>query len=134
MSLKVIPVSFRRLAANIKRGIASNGKFCVCEIGSCIIIVKGSCGFCRKKTVPEMPMAKATGIPITRKMINRINTSSIFPVLLTPGIKVYDRRVTGRIPALYHRVPNSRLKTEQPQPERLPVTIRFNMRGTGPVS
>ncbi len=88
MSLWVRPVSFMRFAAKMKSGIASSGKFCVCEIASWMVMVKGSCPvYCRKKKVPEMPIANATGIPIARKTMNMIVTSSILSILPTPAAR-----------------------------------------------
>jgi hypothetical protein len=44
---------------------------------SWIGIVEGSSGCCRKKTQPEMPMAKATGIPMSSRTVNAMTTQSI---------------------------------------------------------
>jgi hypothetical protein len=40
-------------------------------------MVNGSVGCCIKKTNPEIPIAKATGIPSIRKIANKKNTSNI---------------------------------------------------------
>ena len=40
-------------------------------------IVNGNVGCWRKKAMPEIPKAKATGIPISIKRKNRINTNVI---------------------------------------------------------
>lgn len=36
-----------------------------------------------------MPIAKATGMPITRKIMNKIKTNSIFSILLTSILFLY---------------------------------------------
>jgi hypothetical protein len=74
----VIPAPFIRLPASINIGIASNAKFCDWETESCMGIVIGRLGFCRKKINPDIPIAKATGIPVRRNNINAHMTNSIF--------------------------------------------------------
>jgi hypothetical protein len=43
-------------------------------------IVIGRLGFCRKNINPDMPIAKATGIPVRRNNINTHNTNSILKI------------------------------------------------------
>ena len=57
-------------------GTASSAKFCVSEMVSWIGMVEGSSGCCRKNTQPEMPMANATGIPISSSTANATSTQS----------------------------------------------------------
>jgi hypothetical protein len=63
-SLRVIPAPFIRLPASINMGTARSAKFCDWETESCMGIVIGRFRFCRKNIKPDMPMAKATGIPV----------------------------------------------------------------------
>ncbi len=73
-----MPVSFIRLPAKINMGIASRAKFCVSERTSCTGMVKGRMPpCCRKKVKPEMPMAKATGIPVSNRTAKTISTKVI---------------------------------------------------------
>ena len=73
----VMPELFMKLPARMNSGTASSAKFCVCVIVSCTGIVGGSSGCCRKKTVPEMPIANATGMPINSSTAKTRSTSSI---------------------------------------------------------
>jgi hypothetical protein len=45
-------------------------------------MVMGKLGFCRKKINPDIPIAKATGIPVRRNNINAHITNSILRILL----------------------------------------------------
>ena len=77
MSRWVMPDSLRRLPANMKRGMASSTKLCVWVRGSCTGMLDGRVGWEKKKTVPAMPMAKQTGIPMSINMKKVANTSVI---------------------------------------------------------
>ena len=59
-----MPELLRKLPARMKSGTGKQRKFCVSVTVSWIGMVAGSSGCCRKKSAPEMPIAKATGIPI----------------------------------------------------------------------
>ena len=48
-------------------GTASSAKFCVSVTVSWIGMVDGSSGCCRKNSAPEMPIAKATGMPMQQQ-------------------------------------------------------------------
>jgi hypothetical protein len=76
-SSRVIPEWLRKLPAMMKSGMASSAKFCVCDTVSWIGMVEGSSGCCRKKTQPEMPIANATGMPMTSSTRNAITTQVI---------------------------------------------------------
>src|SRR5262245_35490107 len=75
--LWVMPELFMKFPARMNSGIASSAKFCVSVTVSWIGMVKGSSGCCRKNTVPEMPMANATGIPRSSRTVNTTRTVSI---------------------------------------------------------
>jgi hypothetical protein len=49
-------------------------------------MVIGRLGFCRKKINPDIPIAKATGIPVRRNNINAHMTNSILKIPLTPTL------------------------------------------------
>ncbi len=72
-----MPVSFSRLPASTNSGMASSMKLCVPESTSCTGIVSGRLPCCRKNAMPEMPNAKATGIPMSMNAANRMITSSM---------------------------------------------------------
>jgi hypothetical protein len=76
----VIPAPFIRLPARINIGTASNAKFCAWETVSCMGMVIGRLGFCRKKINPDIPIAKATGIPVRRNNKNAHITNSILKI------------------------------------------------------
>ena len=72
-----MPELFIKLPARMNSGTASSAKFCVSVMVSWIGMVDGSSGCCRKNTQPEMPMANATGMPISSRTVKAIRTSSI---------------------------------------------------------
>ena len=76
-SSRVMPEWLRKLPAMMKSGIASSAKFCVCETVSWIGMVEGSSGCCRKNTQPAMPMANATGMPMTSSSAKATTTQII---------------------------------------------------------
>jgi hypothetical protein len=76
-SCSVIPDLFITLPATMNSGTASSAKFCVCDTVTCIGIVNGNSECWRKNSVPEMPMAKATGMPISNKTPKAMATMSI---------------------------------------------------------
>ena len=67
-----------KLPASTKSGTASSAKFCVSVIVSCTGMVEGSSGCWKKNTRPEMPIAKATGMPISIRIVKAIRTSVIY--------------------------------------------------------
>jgi hypothetical protein len=73
-SSRVMPEWLRKLPAMMKSGIASSAKFCVCDTVSWIGMVEGSSGCCRKNTQPAMPIANATGMPMTSSTAKAIAT------------------------------------------------------------
>ena len=73
----VMPALFIRLPARMKSGTASSAKFCVSVMVSWIGMVEGSSGCWRKNTQPEMPMANATGMPISNSTVNATSTQII---------------------------------------------------------
>ena len=75
--LCVMPELLRKLPARMNSGTASSAKFCVSVTVSWIGMVGGSSGCCRKNSAPEMPMAKATGMPISNSTVNAMRTISI---------------------------------------------------------
>ena len=75
--LCVMPELLRKLPARMNSGTASSAKFCVSVTVSWIGMVEGSSGCCRKNSVPEMPMAKATGMPISSSTVKAMRTISI---------------------------------------------------------
>ncbi len=75
--LWVMPELLRKLPARMKSGTASSAKFCVSVTVSWIGMVAGSSGCCRKNSAPEMPIAKATGMPIRRSTVKAMRTMSI---------------------------------------------------------
>jgi hypothetical protein len=78
----VIPAPFIRLPARINIGTARSAKFCVWEIESCMGMVIGRLRCCRKNRNPDIPIAKATGIPVRRNNVNTHTTNSILEILL----------------------------------------------------
>ena len=72
-----MPELLRKLPARMNSGTASSAKFCVSVTVSWIGMVAGSSGCCRKKSAPEMPIAKATGMPISRSTVKAMRTISI---------------------------------------------------------
>jgi hypothetical protein len=68
------------LPASINIGTASNAKFCAWETVSCMGMVIGRLGFCRKNINPDIPIAKATGIPVRRNNANAHMTNSILKI------------------------------------------------------
>src|SRR5688572_26147306 len=73
----VIPALFIRLPARMNIGTARSAKFCVSVTVSWIGMVEGSSGCWRKNTQPEMPIANATGMPISRKTVKATRTQII---------------------------------------------------------
>ena len=69
-----MPELLRKLPARMNSGTASSAKFCVSVTASWIGIVEGSSGCCRKNTLPEMPIANATGMPSSRRTVKTIRT------------------------------------------------------------
>jgi len=47
-------------------------------------MVIGRLGVCRKNKNPDIPIAKATGIPVRRNNTNAHTTNSILEILLRP--------------------------------------------------
>jgi hypothetical protein len=69
-------------------GTASKAKFWVWEIESCMGMVIGRFEFCRKNMNPDIPMAKAIGIPVRSNKRKTQLTKSILKKLLPGGLKV----------------------------------------------
>ncbi len=76
-SFSVMPEWFMKLPASTNSGTASSAKFCVSVIVSCTGMVEGNSGCWKKNTRPEMPIAKATGMPISIRIVKAIRTSVI---------------------------------------------------------
>ena len=72
-----MPDLFMKLPAMMNSGTASRAKFCVCVIVSWIGMVDGSSGCSRKNRAPDIPMANATGMPMTSRMTKAQATSSM---------------------------------------------------------
>ena len=70
----VMPELLRKLPARMNSGTASSAKFCVSVTVSWIGMVIGNSGCCRKNSTPEMPIAKATGMPISSRTVNAMRT------------------------------------------------------------
>ena len=76
-----MPELLRKLPARMNSGTASRAKFCVSVTVSWIGMVNGSSGCCRKNSVPEMPMANATGMPISSSTVKAMRTISMaYPI------------------------------------------------------
>ena len=58
----------------MNRGMASMEMLWTWVKGSCAMCVSGKWVFNRKNTIPDAPIANATGTPITRKIRNTIKT------------------------------------------------------------
>ena len=58
-------------------GTARSAKFCACVSGICTMMVAGRLLCCTKNSAPEMPTAKAIGMPTIRKTINAMKTISM---------------------------------------------------------
>ena len=77
--LVVMPELLRKLPARMNSGTASRAKFCVSVTVTWIGMVAGNSGCCRKNSVPEMPMAKAIGMPSSSRTVKAIRTISMGP-------------------------------------------------------
>ncbi len=75
-SRPVMPLSFIRCPASTKKGTASSGKLWLIVAIFCTPMDIGMIGSVRKKTKPEMPMAKATGAPMTMSTTKTAESSS----------------------------------------------------------
>ncbi len=74
-----MPAWFMKFPDRMNSGTARRAKFCVWETASWMGIVNGNSGYWRKKSVPAIPMAKATGIPSRIRTTKAHDTSSINP-------------------------------------------------------
>ena len=73
----VIPVAFMRLPAITKNGTASSGNDCVELIIFWTATSKGMKGSTTKKTIPEIPIVNAIGIPARSNSVKTIPIASI---------------------------------------------------------
>ena len=90
----VMPELLRKLPARMNSGTASSAKFCVSVTVSWIGMVIGSSGCCRKNSTPEMPIANATGMPISSRIVNAMSTISMGPLQHVHGLVF--RRLAAR--------------------------------------
>jgi hypothetical protein len=73
----VIPVSFIRLPAKIKNGIARKVNDCVWATTRWTNTVQGTARSMMKYPIPDMPITKAIGMPMSNNTTNKINNKTI---------------------------------------------------------